>query len=104
MITHEIARYAEPAPVPSTKRFQGVFGSDVHRKYIFERSLKNQPFEIGDTVRFDKKKYTIVDIYTHLNAGVQWDHLKPLYVEIYDIDTQECWIVSPGDLKKVIKV
>lgn len=104
MITHQIARYAEPEYVPpTTKRFKGQFGSDAHRKYIFERSYAHQPFQIGDKVRFDKQFYTIIDIYSHLSAGVLWDHLKPLYVEIYDADTEDCWIVHPGDLKKVVK-
>jgi hypothetical protein len=101
MITHQIIKQQERPKTSPKARYKGEFGSDDHKRYILERSWLHQPYSIGEWVVMAKKHYQIIDIYSHLSLPIQWDHLKPLYIELYDPETQELFLVHPSDIKKV---
>lgn len=93
MIEHSIAPYATPAPVAQfrhykqtkgSKKFQGTSGSGEHKKFIFERAISQCHFELNDHVLYKRNPYQIVDIYMTYGDHVEWDGLKPRYIELWD--------------------
>lgn len=100
MITHTIAPYAER---PLTKhqqqhRFDGEFGTEKHKEYIFDRALRKCKFEVDDVVMYKGKKYEIFGVNIDFRQ-VLWDGLTPLFIDIWD-GHNIMHTVNPGVLKR----
>lgn len=103
MITHTIAPYMVPAPRvhvqgEQSKKFRGVPGSPDHKEFIFHRALKGCNFTIGQHVTYKRNPVQITDIYTVYSGCIEWDGLKPKFVEVYD--GEELLLMHPSDLRR----
>lgn len=105
MITHEISPHKALPPlqrVTPIGKFKGKQGSIEHKIFIFERARAYCPFSYGDQVRYNKTKSTgmVIDLYEDFGY-VEWEGLKPLFVEVFDYQSQELYVAHPSNLKKV---
>lgn len=103
MITHHIAPYVAPVETyqQRMKRFNGEFGGDSHKLFIFERTKRACKFAVGEHVYFKRNKYQIINIDDELNQVI-WDGLTACIITIWNggekDDDMLC--VHPNQLKR----
>jgi hypothetical protein len=103
MITHQIIHQPEEPEPDATRKFKGKYGSEAHKKYIFERSWMRQTFQPGEWVKYRGQSHEIVDIYTHMSMPIEWKGLKPCYIELWNPKEKECILAHPSELKRTRK-
>lgn len=104
MISHTIAPYKAPRETfqQQSKRFQGESGTDSHKLFIFERTIKNCKFKRGDYVIFKRNKYQILHVDDDVNDTV-WDGLSACILTIWNgaDDGEDSFLsVHPNQVKR----
>lgn len=101
MITHNITTFkgthAQGVP-PKSPKFQGILGSNEHRKFIYERVSENNPFTQWDDVSYRGEDAHVQSILSYEECI--WDKFKPLFLEIFVYSTGDMVFVHPSDIKK----
>lgn len=105
MITHFIQVHQRPITKiihgPKNKeypRFEGIQGTDEHRRYLHKRGLHFNQFDLYDEVVYRKKKYIISEILEQYEF-VSWVGLSPKFLELTNAQGDFAY-VNPGDIKK----
>ena len=105
MIVHSIQVHQRPIKKiihgPDKKeypRFEGIQGTEEHRRYLHKRGLHFNTFDLYDEVIYRKKKYIITDILQQFEF-VSWVGLSPKFLELSAADNDYAY-VNPGDIKK----
>jgi hypothetical protein len=101
MITHAINEAAE-LPLFQTRgaKWRGEIGSDDHKTMIFTRSKANHAYQLYDDVLYKGMPCFIQDMHDDIRL-VEWDGLKPKFIEVWSHETNEFYMVHPSDLRRV---
>jgi hypothetical protein len=105
MIIHCIIK-EKPQPIfplvvteEPTQRFRGVFGTEEHKRYIYERLRGKFDFDYWDDVEYKGKPGMICDILTF--DMCLWEGLKCKFLEVWLEDNSNV-IVHPSEIRKLI--
>lgn len=100
MLTHEIVRYK---PVKEKKpKFSN--GSGQHREFIFQRhlqaSLKREDINYGEQfyIKKFKEEGVVINIIDEIKQ-VEWDGLKPKFIELWFNKLGTSHLFHPNDLR-----
>jgi len=113
LILHEIKKYHPPPPsrkknskpkhitLASSNKYAGTHGTIDHKRFIHQRSLRENTFEKFENVIYKREVWNISDIYGADDFEyISWDGLSPQYIEIVRACDGLLELVNPGQLKR----
>lgn len=102
MLTHIIEVYKAPVVVkPTRQTFQGIIGSEDHKRFIHSRVLQGCKFLVGEHIKYKGETGFISDIHSEEDFHfVEWNDLECKCVEVFLYDQQEFELVHPNQLKR----
>jgi hypothetical protein len=84
-----------------TRRWKGREGTEDHKEFIFNRARGDCKFEEAEVVLYKRNPCLIMNILENMDQmGMEWDGLKPKFIECWLEGTDKFFMAHPSDLKR----
>lgn len=91
--------------IPSADKPKIVAQSEEHKKLVLRGVLKTNDFQPGDSVwsKADKRlEGSVIDVLDFDSwEMIEWDRLRPKFVEVFWYATAESTLHNPSELEKL---